>query len=239
MQQAVLPAAAGTRAGTCAAATRRRRAPPARCSSTAEAPPAAAPYEGVFDKPLGLKFSRGNDGGAYLVSKTPAPEYAEFNIGDKILEVRHAARRGVARFAWRSSRQPLHAARHRRRDGATETLTRSARARAAPRSDPKCGRLRTMDKVRASRRRSAAYSPRACQPWDSPRAAPADTAGGGARAHAHAHAWQSCMLSRRALAAFTSRCSPEEVRYPASRLRGCCTAAAASADAPLASAQVT
>jgi len=42
----------------------------------------------VYDKPLGLKFGRGSDGGAYLVSKTAAPEYAQFEVGDKILEVR-------------------------------------------------------------------------------------------------------------------------------------------------------
>ena len=74
-------------AAPAAAARRSRSAASPRCSSAA-ASPSLAPYEGVFDKPLGLKFGRGNDGCAYLTSKSAAPEYARFEIGDKILEVR-------------------------------------------------------------------------------------------------------------------------------------------------------
>ena len=71
---------------------RQRRSTLARSAASAEAQPAAAlgePYEGVFDKPLrDLKFSRGNDGGAYLSQKSADPAYDAFTVGDKILEVR-------------------------------------------------------------------------------------------------------------------------------------------------------
>lgn len=37
-----------------------------------------------------IKFARGNDAGAYVISKANIPEYDMFEIGDKILEVRCA-----------------------------------------------------------------------------------------------------------------------------------------------------
>jgi hypothetical protein len=36
---------------------------------------------------MNIKFMRGNDGGAYVVSVPPEPQYDAFEIGDKILKV--------------------------------------------------------------------------------------------------------------------------------------------------------
>jgi tetratricopeptide (TPR) repeat protein len=44
-------------------------------------------YEVTLPKPIGVKFARGNDGGAYVAFVPPEPEYDEFEIGDKILAV--------------------------------------------------------------------------------------------------------------------------------------------------------
>jgi hypothetical protein len=67
------------------------RSVPRRCV-TAAAAPAEAPtyetYEVNLEKPLQVKFGRGNDGGAYVVSVANAPGYEEFEIGDKISKVR-------------------------------------------------------------------------------------------------------------------------------------------------------
>ncbi|EEH55744.1 uncharacterized protein MICPUCDRAFT_34253 [Micromonas pusilla CCMP1545] len=47
--------------------------------------------EGLYDvtlpKPVGVKFARGNDGGAYVVSIPPEPMYDCFAIGDKVTKV--------------------------------------------------------------------------------------------------------------------------------------------------------
>ena len=40
-------------------------------------------YEVTLPKPIGVKFARGNDGGAYVAFVPPEPEYDEFEIGDK------------------------------------------------------------------------------------------------------------------------------------------------------------
>ena len=45
-------------------------------------------YEVELEKPLQVKFGRGNDGGAYVTSVGNAPGYEEFEIGDKISKVR-------------------------------------------------------------------------------------------------------------------------------------------------------
>ena len=138
MQQALAPSsrqAAG-------AARSRRHAAALRCSASS-APPAAAaePYEGVFDKPLGLKFARGNDGGAYLISKSPAPEYASFEIGDKILEVRCASSLALLEACGGSRARPV---------SRRPPLGR-AHACPAPCSVRRSGRRRTMDKVRGAK----------------------------------------------------------------------------------------
>ena len=44
-------------------------------------------YELTLPKPLGVKFARGNDGGAYVAFVPPEPEYDAFEIGDKIVQV--------------------------------------------------------------------------------------------------------------------------------------------------------
>lgn len=46
-------------------------------------------YEVVLDKPLQVKFARGNDGGAYVVQVAPgaSAEYKKFTPGDKIVRV--------------------------------------------------------------------------------------------------------------------------------------------------------
>ena len=44
-------------------------------------------YEVTLPKPVGVKFARGNDGGAYVAFVPPEPEYDEFEIGDKIVAV--------------------------------------------------------------------------------------------------------------------------------------------------------
>jgi len=44
-------------------------------------------YEVELEKPLQVKFGRGNDGGAYVTSVGNAPGYEEFEIGDKISKV--------------------------------------------------------------------------------------------------------------------------------------------------------
>ena len=44
-------------------------------------------YEVTLPKPVGVKFARGNDGGAYVVFVPPEPEYDVFEIGDKIVAV--------------------------------------------------------------------------------------------------------------------------------------------------------
>jgi hypothetical protein len=79
------------RAGRAAAAPRRVRA---SATAAEDAPAAAAErtYEANLDKPLGIKFARGRDGGAYVISKSADPRYDEFEIGDKIVEVRCALR---------------------------------------------------------------------------------------------------------------------------------------------------
>jgi len=59
----------------------------AEASAGASAPAEGAVYEGVFEKPLGVKFTRGNDGGAYVISKSADPAYDQFEVGDKILEI--------------------------------------------------------------------------------------------------------------------------------------------------------
>ena len=71
----------------------RQASRPAAAADTAESATAAASvegaiYDGVFPKPLGVKFARGSDGGAYVISKSAEEAYAQFNVGDKILEVR-------------------------------------------------------------------------------------------------------------------------------------------------------
>lgn len=52
-----------------------------------QAPTAAEIYEVTLEKPIGVKFARGNDGGAYCVAVPPEPQYDDFEIGDKILKV--------------------------------------------------------------------------------------------------------------------------------------------------------
>jgi hypothetical protein len=81
-----------------------RRAPAAPRASPRAATATATEerlYEANLDKPLGLKFARGNDGGAYLLSKSADPKYEDFEVGDKIVEVRRGAgaRAGAARPA--------------------------------------------------------------------------------------------------------------------------------------------
>ena len=44
-------------------------------------------YEVTLPKPIGVKFVRGNDGGAYVAFVPPEPEYDAFEIGDKIVAV--------------------------------------------------------------------------------------------------------------------------------------------------------
>ena len=36
-----------------------------------------------------MKFTRGNDGGAYVINKAAQSAYDVFEIGDRIMEVRH------------------------------------------------------------------------------------------------------------------------------------------------------
>jgi len=67
----------------------------AEASAGASAPAEGAVYEGVFEKPLGVKFTRGNDGGAYVISKSADPAYDQFEVGDKILEIRRVTGRGL------------------------------------------------------------------------------------------------------------------------------------------------
>jgi hypothetical protein len=44
-------------------------------------------YEVTLPKPIGVKFARGNDGGAYVAFVPPEPQYDVFEIGDKIVAV--------------------------------------------------------------------------------------------------------------------------------------------------------
>jgi hypothetical protein len=45
-------------------------------------------YEVELTKPIKVKFARGNDGGAYVVQVPDDPLYADFEIADKIVEIR-------------------------------------------------------------------------------------------------------------------------------------------------------
>ena len=58
-----------------------------RAAEGAAAETAVETYEVTLPKPLGIKFARGNDGGAYVVAVPPEPQYDVFEIGDKILKV--------------------------------------------------------------------------------------------------------------------------------------------------------
>ena len=55
-------------------------------SATAEAATEEL-YEVTLPKPIGVKFARGNDGGAYCVSVPPEPQYDMFEVGDRIMKV--------------------------------------------------------------------------------------------------------------------------------------------------------
>ena len=75
------------------AASARSAKPVRRSALVVRASDAAAPvaaeetYEVTLAKPIGVKFARGNDGGAYVAFVPPEPEYDVFEIGDKILQV--------------------------------------------------------------------------------------------------------------------------------------------------------
>jgi hypothetical protein len=92
MMQVTLPHSVCPRGCRLPARGQRQASRPAAAADTAEAAAAAsvegAIYDGVFPKPLGVKFARGGDGGAYVISKSAEEAYAQFNVGDKILEVR-------------------------------------------------------------------------------------------------------------------------------------------------------
>ena len=93
MQVTQLPHSVCPRGCRLPARGQRQASRPAAAADTAEAATAAASvegaiYDGVFPKPLGVKFARGGDGGAYVISKSAEEAYAQFNVGDKILEVR-------------------------------------------------------------------------------------------------------------------------------------------------------
>jgi hypothetical protein len=57
-------------------------------------------YEVELEKPLQVKFGRGNDGGAYVTSVANAPGYEEFEVGDKISKVRCVLRAPRMRMGW-------------------------------------------------------------------------------------------------------------------------------------------
>mmetsp|Transcript_36272 Transcript_36272/g.43806 ORF Transcript_36272/g.43806 Transcript_36272/m.43806 type:complete len:334 (+) Transcript_36272:68-1069(+) len=44
-------------------------------------------YELQLEKPIGIKFTRGGDGGAYVASKSESPDYDDVEIGDKIIKI--------------------------------------------------------------------------------------------------------------------------------------------------------
>lgn len=44
-------------------------------------------YEAELEKPIGVKFTRGNDGGAYVINVPNDPRYDEFEIGDKVMKI--------------------------------------------------------------------------------------------------------------------------------------------------------
>eukprot|EP00238_Polyblepharides_amylifera_P002337 CAMPEP_0196592878 /NCGR_PEP_ID=MMETSP1081-20130531/74099_1 /TAXON_ID=36882 /ORGANISM="Pyramimonas amylifera, Strain CCMP720" /LENGTH=340 /DNA_ID=CAMNT_0041916695 /DNA_START=91 /DNA_END=1113 /DNA_ORIENTATION=+ len=44
-------------------------------------------FEIVLEKPLKVKFGRGNDGGAYVIQVASDPNYKQFTVGDKIKRV--------------------------------------------------------------------------------------------------------------------------------------------------------
>ena len=134
MQATLLPSISAPAPRSCRPGRRARAgatAPAPSASAADSAAPAAAAaapsgeaaiYEGVYNKPLGVKFARGNDGGAYVISKSADPAYDQFTVGDKILEVRRVCltRWGGARKRWPDTRArgwtthsggPAHAAR--------------------------------------------------------------------------------------------------------------------------------
>ena len=86
---AARPTAPRAAPGAGARARRALRVTPPKASEVAAEVAAETEelYELTLPKPLGVKFARGNDGGAYVAFVPPEPEYDAFEIGDKIVQV--------------------------------------------------------------------------------------------------------------------------------------------------------
>ena len=170
MMQVTLPHSVCPRGCRLPARGQRHAARPvASAADTAESASAGAAaaegvvYDGVFPKPLGVKFARGADGGAYVISKSAEEAYAQFEVGDKILEVRRvepqrcaqprsgglalARRRGASRRGAAGGVQVEVVGCSGRQPPVAHTARPPPCSPARP-SVRRCGRLRTTDRVR-------------------------------------------------------------------------------------------